>query len=252
MKKSALISDLIFTLFASWLFTLCIFRYLGVPLISALILSGVCGLLTACAFGSLWQSKRKILLLKRSDEALKEKLLLHLALISDEQKSRLFSSALSLESEEGEIKPYGRDRLQSDACLYLLKFRFTPVTADEIARFARQKTTKRKILLCSHIEESAFQLCHKLGIEPKTGDWAFLFLKKHNALPEHFAGDELPEGKAKRRFKLCFAKSNSRRFLVSSIFILLLSFITPFPYYYLVFGLILLCAAVFIRIFGYA
>ena len=83
MKKSAFLSDILFTFFLVWIVTLCLFRHLKLPLIASFFLAVVCGLLCACAHAAILQSKRKTLLLKRSDAALKQKLSMHLALLGD-------------------------------------------------------------------------------------------------------------------------------------------------------------------------
>lgn len=249
MKKSAYLSDILFTFFLTGLFTLCVFRHLKTPLILAFVLAAVCGLLAACSCAAFLKSKRNAFLLKRSDEALRQKLFLHLPLLGDEEKTKLFETALT-NSQTAEVKRCGKLRLQTEEANYFLLFRFAPVTADEIARLSRLKTSKQKVVLCERIEENAKGLCAKLHMEVKTGEWVFDFLKSQNALPKRFLGDELPETKRKRVFRLCFAKTNARRFFVSATLILLMSLITPFPYYYLVFGGILLLAALFTRIFG--
>lgn len=249
MKKSAFFSDILFTLFLVWLFTLCLFRYLGLTLVTATVLSALCGILAAGAAGAILQSRRKNLYLKKSDEAQKQKLLTHLSLLSDEQKTRYFSRILSAETEGG-AKRFGRSRLQTEDGFYFLAFRFAPVCADEIANISRLKTSKRKILLCDKIDEDAAALCDKLGVEVKTGEKVYAFVKARNALPSAYLGEET--GKKKRRLRLCFAKTNSRRFFVGGALILLASLLTPFPYYYLVFGSLMLLAALFIRIFGYS
>lgn len=251
MKKSAFLSDIIFTFFLIWIVTLCLFRHLKTPLISALILAAVCGLLSACAHAALLQSKRKTALLKRSDAALKEKLFLHLSLLGDDDKTKLFSSALSA-SENAPVKRIGKLRLQSETRLYFLCFRFAPITTDDIARYSRFQSGKQKTLLCNQIEESALTLCTRLHIEVHAGDFAFRLLQSQNALPKTYLCDELPKDKRKHRLRLCFARSNAKRFLTSATLVLLLSFLTPFPYYYLVFGGVLILAALFIRIFGYS
>ena len=252
MNKSAFISDLIFTLFISWLFTLCIFRYLGVPLLTALILSILCGVLCTCALGTFWQSKRKTVLLKRSETAVKEKLNLHLCLLSPARALDIFYRAF-LQAEQFEnVQKQGNNRLTTDTQLYFFCLRFSPVTADEVATIARFSTAKEKVLVCLQIEDAAFQLCHRLGITPQTGEWAYLFLKKHDALPDTYLGDTLAENKRKKTLRLCLAKSNARRFFIGALFILALSLITPFPLYYLLFAAILLITALCIRIFGYS
>lgn len=249
MKKSAFLSDVFFTFFGVSLFTLCLFRYLKIGLTPALLLSAVCGILASASVFALLQSKRHSFYLKKSDEALKNKLLLHLSLLSDEQKTLFFQKVLS-KSEKTER--FGKLRLYSENAFYFLHFRFAPVTADEAANAARWKTSKRKILLCEKIEEEAALLCQKLGVEIVTGDGVYALVKTHEGMPEKFLGEELPENKRKRRLRICFAKSNGKRFFFGGALILLTSLITPFPYYYLLFGSVLLLASLFIRIFGYA
>jgi hypothetical protein len=252
MNKSAFISDLIFTLFISWLFTLCIFRYVGAPLLTALILSVFCGVLCTCALGAFWQNKRKTVLLKRSETAVKEKLDLHLCLLTPPRALDMFYRVF-LQTEQFEnVQKQGKNRLITKQQLYFFYFRFTPITADDVATIARVFTTKEKVLVCLQLEDAAFQLCHRLGITAQTGEWAYLFLKKHDALPKTFLGDTLKENKRKRTLRLCLAKNNARRFFVGALFILALSLITPFPLYYLLFASLLLITALCIRIFGYS
>lgn len=250
MKKSAFLSDILFTFFLVWLITLCLFRHLQTPLVFSVVLATVCGLLSACAHAALLQNKRKTVLLKRSDFALKEKLLLHLCLLGERETTNLFSSALSA-SENVAIKPVGKLCLQSETHLYFLRFRFTPVSCDDVASLLRFQSDKQKTLLCKQIEENALALCTQLHIQVQTGDFAFQLLRSQNALPNEYLPDEPPKEKRKHRFRLCFARSNSKRFLTSATLVLLLSFFTPFPYYYLVFGGILIALAIFVRIFGY-
>lgn len=251
MKKSAIVSDVIFTFFFAWLLALCIFRYVQVSLPLALLLSGLCGLLSACALGAFLQSKFQKYFLKRSDAALKDKLSLHLALLSDQAKTDLFCQAFTVRDGENSVKKCSNLRLQTTDCVYFLRLRFSPVTADDVATITRVKTPRKKVLLCLQIDESALALCHSFEIEVQTAEWTFLLLKQTNCLPLNYLGDFPQARKQKRRLHLCFSKKNAKRFLWSAILILLLSFFTPFSYYYLTFGFLLLLAALFIRIFGY-
>ncbi len=251
MKKSAIVSDVLFTFFFAWLLALCVFRYLQIHLAPALILSGLCGILSACAVGAFLQSKFHKHFLKRSDAALKDKLALHLALLGDQAKTDLFFQALSITEGENTVKKCSNLRLQTSDCVYFLRLRFSPVTADDVATITRVKTPRKKILLCLQIDEAARALCRSFEVEVQTAEWAFAFLKKANCLPLTYLGDFPQVRKRKRRLHLCFSKKNAKRFLVSAVLILLLSFFTPFSYYYLTFGFLLLLAALFIRIFGY-
>lgn len=248
MKKSAFISDVFFAFFISSLFTLCFFRYLRIAFALSLTLSILCGFLTALAVASLLRSKRKDLYLRKTDETRKEKLLLHLALLSDEKKTEYFQTALALTEPVGR---FAKLRLFTDKEFYFLHFTLSPVNADDVAKYARWKTRKQKVLCCSHVDEAANMLCERLGIRVKTGEQIYAFLKENEQLPQSFLGDETADKKRKRRFRLWLSKRNAKGFATGGSLVLVTSLITPFPYYYLVFGGLLLIAAICTRIFGY-
>ena len=248
MKRSAFISDIIFAFFIAFICTIFLFRYAGLHLLPAFCLAAICGLLTACATFTLLQSKRKTLFLKRSDEAQKTKLLFHLACLSDEEKTNFFLQRLSSDTP---VKRFNRLRLISDAHFYLVHFTFAPVTADEVAAFSRLKTNKQKVLLCSTIEDEAYALAEKLNVRTLTGNEVYAMLKDNDGLPERYLGDETPDKKRKRRLELWFSRKNAKPFLTAAALTLVTAFVSPFPYYYFVFGGILLLLSVIIRIFGY-
>ncbi len=248
MKKFAYLSDVLFAFFLSGVCTLVFFRYLRIGLPLALLLSLLCGGLTALATATLLKAKRKNLYLKKSQESLREKLLLHLALLSDEEKTRLFQTLLS--SAEEPLGRFGKLRIFNRTEFFFLKFSLSPLSVDEIPNLARLKTGKKKILLCGRIEEHALSLCTRLDIEVRTGDWVYLLFKERNALPSEFLGESAAPV-PKKKVKLWFSKRNAKRFLTCGGVLLLLSRLTPFYYYYLLLGGCLLLASLFIRIFGY-
>lgn len=245
MKRFAFFSDLLFTFFAATLLALCAFRFMDVGFWLSMCLAALCGGLVMASVGAYLQSKRKNLLLKRSDEQKKEKLLLHLALLSDSAKTEFFRNALSKESP---LQRFSLLRLHNETQFYFLHFKLSPVNADDVAKYARLKTSKQKILLCGNIEDSARTLCERLHVQVRTGEEVYVALKNADALPQNYLGD-LPSAK-KRRPALWFAKRNSKRFLFSAALIFLLSMLTPFFYYYVFMSIALLFLAVFVRIFG--
>ena len=249
MKRSAFISDIIFTFFASFLCTLVLFRFLKVSVIMANLLAGICGLLAAASFAAAKQSKRKVFFLKKSDETLKGKLMLHLAMLSDEGKTRFFLERLT--DKENGARRFGKLRICTDESFYLLRFHLAPVSTDDILIFSRMKTGKKKILLCNHLDDEAFRLCEKLNIECFDGEKVYFLLKEKNALPTQYLGEETSSEKTRQHFQLWFSRANAKRFLVGGGLILLTSLISPYPYYYLVFGCVLVLSAIFVRIFGY-
>ncbi|MBO5411792.1 MAG: hypothetical protein J6A38_01750 [Clostridia bacterium] len=248
MKKSAFVSDVFFAFFISSLFTLCLFRYLRIPFSLSVTLSVLCGILTALAVATLLRAKRKNLYLKRTDETQKEKLLLHLALLSDEKKTEFFQRALAVDEPVGR---FAKLRLFTQTEFYFLHFSLLPVSADDVIKYARWKTKKQKVVFCAQIDEGAMMLCNRLGIRVKTGEEIYTLLKDNERLPERFLGEENAENKRKRKLRLWLAKRNSKGFVTSGSLVLFTSLWTPFPYYYLVFGSCLLIVAVLTRIFGY-
>lgn len=247
MKKFAFLSDVFFSFFVSFSFTVFLFRYLKVSLPLSLLLASLCGLLTAGATFAFLRAKRKTLYLKKSDEQQMEKLLLHLALLSDEEKTRFFQQALS--TPEGPANRFGHLRLFTKTEFYFLHFSLAPIYPDDILPISRFKTGKKKVLLCSQIDKSAQLLCDRLNIQVQTGERVYRLLKEYNLLPSEYLGDT--PAKERRPIKLWFSKHNARRFLISGTLILLVSRLTPFYYYYLLFGILLLLASILVRIFGY-
>ena len=269
MKKLAFISDLIFTFFVSFLFTACFFRYLQLRLFPALALSIVCGTLTTCAVAAFLHARRKKFFLKKADTERKEKLLLHLALSTADEVTDFFlryfgqtaertPSSTATERTQSSIDTecttaptrHAPRQISTADDYYFLQFTIAPVNSDDVAKIFRIQTEKQKTLLCAAITDQAATLCTQLNIRYRTGDEVYAALKQANALPETFLGNENAP-KRKRRFKLWFSKANARRFLSSAAMVLLVAYLTPFFYYYLIFGVALLLTAVFVRIFGY-
>ncbi|MBR2023796.1 MAG: hypothetical protein IJ996_04710, partial [Clostridia bacterium] len=98
MKKTAFISDILFTLLLSFLLSVVLFRLIGVRFFPALLLGAVCASLTALGVGAYLIHRRKRYFLKRSDETKKNKLLTHLALLSGERKTQFFRDIFSEET----------------------------------------------------------------------------------------------------------------------------------------------------------
>ena len=250
MKKSAFISDVLFSFFVVGLFSLCLFRFLKISLPLCIVLGGVCGILAACATAAYLQNRRHRFFLKKSDEQQKERLLTHLALLSPEQVTAFFIPVLQTELEIPQ--KIAKQKLATEQAFYLLHLHFLPVNADEVAAYARVKTNKQKIILCRDIEKEAADLCDKLEITVIPTTEIYRMVKEKNAFPQHYLGEQKATEKKKKRLQLCFAKANARRFLTGGALTLFASLFTPFPYYYLVFGSLLCITALLVRIFGKA
>ena len=105
-------------------------------------------------------------------------------------------------------------------------------------------------MLCSTIEDNAYALAEKLHVRTLTGNEVYAMLKDNDGLPERYLGEESHDAKRKRRFELWFSRKNAKGFLTAAALTLLTALVSPFPYYYVVFGGILLTISILIRIFG--
>ena len=250
MKKIAFISDLIFTFFVNFVTSVVLFRALRVKLSLAVALAVLCGLLITFSVGAYLYSKRKNIFMKKSEAVEREKFLSHLALSGNEANAELLKGLFLIQNPAAEIKRTGKNRLTSPDTVYFLLFTFSQVTADDVAPFTRLKTHRKKLLLCNKADDTARDICGRFSIQIKTGDELFDEFKAAEALPKTFLGDTQSAPATRQKWTLWLSKSNSRRFLLSASFILLLARFTPFYYYYLAFGSLLLFAAIFTRIFG--
>ena len=174
---------------------------------------------------------------------------MHLACLSDEGKTKFFMERLT--NGDTPVKRFGRLRIYTPETFYFIRFSFAPVNSDELLTCARLKTGKRKILLCSKIEESAYALAERFRIEVYTGEKVYTLLKERNLLPDAYSTEESKTEKRSRRLQVWFSKKNSKHFLTAAILCLITALLSPFPYYYILVGGAMLIAAVFIRIFGY-
>lgn len=166
--------------------------------------------------------------------------MLHLALSDEKSNQALLSPLLTKEKTE-----------QPEQKIFLL-FCMQPLSADEIASGIKRTGGKSFTVYCNELSPQARELCERFLIKVTDGTQIYAKLKAENALPEKYVCGERQKNTFRRRLKICFRKSNSRSFFLSGTALLLLSFFAFFPLYYLISGSLLLLAALFIRIFGYA
>lgn len=262
MKKSAFISDLLFSFFLTFVFVTCLFRYLRFSLWLSTLFAAIAGVAVAFFVWAHLSKKRKLFFLKKAEEKEKDLLLFHLALLPFEKQTELFKNALQEEGDKSATKTYAKflfEPLSASDLAEFLKREFSPPRA-ESAKNGKDETEENDgenthlshpfTIYCNAANESAVQLCARFGIRLCGGEESYLLLKSKNALPKKYLGEHAFPKKEKRRFSFYFQKKNSRRFLVGGVLILCTSLLTPFPYYYLVSGGILLLIAALTRIFG--
>lgn len=243
MKKSAYYSDIFFAFLTTSVGVLCVFRFLRVGLVAACLFGVIAGVCSSLATAIVLNHKRNLHLQKAADEKLKDKFLLHLILLNENERNGYLCQLFGASEENGFLKT-------EDGNLTLPIFLLREVCPDDVLPILRQNRFVKRSICFDKISGDGEKFCKQNNVRLLDGFTLFSLAKEKNVLPQEYLSEEFFTKKKKNRFRLCFAKSNSRRFWVGGLFVLLSSLITPFPYYYLVVGFLLVGVAIFTRIFG--
>ena len=245
MKKTAFISNLIFAFFVAFLFSLCFLRYQRI----SLLLSTFCSLLFASivllATYFPLDKRRKRLVVERREGERRDDLILYLSLLPERKCAEFFcpffpfytirvlGGTYALEGKDEVVFPF---------------FTVRPFDGDLSAKIVRVETNKKKVLYTGTLSPEGKELLSRFFVEVHTKDEIYQMVKEKDLLPSSPLFHHTSP--LKERAKIWFSKKNARSFFLSGIFLLLTSLITPFPFYYLVFGGLLLLATIFLRIYG--
>lgn len=264
MKKSAYYSDLIFTFsFLSFCALFCL-RFFDVPLAFSLILSFVFGFAAAYLLSVHIKKREKVFALKKSEETEKNSLCFYLSLCDDKELTEFLRPRLPfllsavdgekiLDSNEQQTTDEKTEELPLRLSNYSFFpcFRFQELTADDIAKeYQKLKGEISPVILCDKLSDDGKSLCEKLSVPIVDGNLLYRAFKDHSAIPDEFPIQTTTPIKRKLR-NISFAKSNSKRFFLSGVLLVISSVFIPYPIYYLIFGSLLLITAVLVRIFGY-
>jgi hypothetical protein len=175
--------------------------------------------------------------LSAKDEALKQKLSLHLSLSNKNEVISIFSTLFSAE-KHGE-------NLQNEEHFYFVNFHLKPLSPDDIAQPIMFSTPKNKVILCNFISEEAKQLADNFSIKVIELDELYLMLKNNQLLPEKFIFEGVKKPSVFKKIKSRFNRKLSLPLFWSGLSLTLFSFVTFFPIYYIISGgLLLILSAV--------
>ena len=193
-----------------------------------------CILFGALSFLYISKKQNKKLLLSR-DEKNKKLLSLHLSLSTDDYICNLFEKALNLENAE--IKG---GKIFTDECAYFFNFKMQPISEDDVARVIKNDSELKKIIYCCRISPEAAVLAENFLIEVKKIDDTYKLLKDGELLPEKYVYEGPNKVSFLKRVKLRFTRKLCAPLFWSGLGLMLLSYFTFFPVYYIVSGGIML------------
>lgn len=249
MRKTAIFSDTAFVFIAVSLPVLCLLRYYRY----SLAVSIIAGVLLAASVSALFLafSKRKNgkFVLKKREETELEETLFHLALLPQKKAAELFFAAYLKKDETATIKRYGKTyAVEQGDCITFPAFEFEYISSERLLSIYRLRTAKRKKILVNGLTESAKALAKRLNLSIVERQEVFALLKETETLPD-LSYAQKPRPKMEK-YKIFVLKSNAKTFFTCGALVLGASLLTPFPYYYLVFGGTMMLVALLLRFFG--
>ncbi|MCH5148709.1 MAG: hypothetical protein J1G05_05040 [Clostridiales bacterium] len=198
------------------------------------------GIVAALLFGALafiYISRRqsKSFLISH-DEKQKKLLALHLTLSSDAYVKNLFLKCF----EDAKIS--GK-RVICGGITYFFNFKMQHLSEDDIAQIIKEDVPEDKAIYCVKASPEALFLAENFGIKIITIDEVYELLKSKDLLPEKYIYEDKKRANIFKRIRARFSRKLCAPLFWSGLALLLLSYFTFFPIYYIVSGGLMLILA---------
>ena len=246
----ALFFDLIFTMFSVFLISLVIINYFYYPPFTVIISSAL-SVLSGLCFLKIGLSKRKKTQLKKSEEKLKENVLLSLNLLPEDSVLDLFFNALKKKGEKFKRVDNGFFLWEKKTFL-MVKCSIDGLTKTDIVKAFNQIRQNDKAVIYSttaskSVKDFASRFNKKIVIYD--GEDTFLFLKNNDSLPSTQKALKPKKNKIPI-IKTLFTKKNARNFFLFGASFLILSFFIHYKLYYVIMGTLFLLFSLTCRFYG--
>lgn len=199
------------------------------------LIFGIAAMLLFGALAYIYISrKQNKKLLISCDEKNKKLLALHLSLSSDGYIKKLFKSLL------GEGARISGQKVLLGETANFFNFKMQPLSEDDVARVIKYRFEGKKRIYCAKISPEAAALAANFLIEIIGIDGVYSALKDKDLLPEKYVYEGAQKIKFTQRIKARFNRKLAPPLFWSGMGLLLLSYFTFFPIYYIVSGSIML------------
>lgn len=188
------------------------------------------------------KKQNKKLLLSR-DEKNKKLLSLHLSLSSDNYICELFSKLY----EASEIQ---NGKIFTKDCVYFPEFKMQPLNEDDVARIIKFKNDAKKIIICCSQSCEAAALAENFLIEIIDINGIYPALKDNGLLPEKYVYEGAKKISVFKKIKTRFSRRLCAPLFWSGAALLLLSYFTFFPIYYIISGSVMLILSAVALVFN--
>lgn len=239
-----LILDTLFGAVSAFLLFFTAIRFYTKNAVLGLIFGVVAGVLFGLLFFLYISNKQNKTLLVSRDEKDKKLLALHLSLSRDEYLLNLFKKYFS-----SDAKIRGK-RLICGGVSYFFNFKMQPLSEDDIARVIKLKCPEKKHIFCVKSSPEATMLANNFSIEISGIDEVFSGLKKSELLPEKYIYEKAEKTGFFKRVKARFSRKLCAPLFWSGTALLLLSYFTFFPIYYIISGSLMLILSAVALVFN--
>ena len=191
------------------------------------------GIVAALLFGALAfiyiSRKQSKSFLLSHDEKQKKLLALHLSLSSDTYVKNLFLKCF----EDARIS--GK-RVICGGVSYFFNFKMQYLSEDDIAQIIKEDVPEEKAVYCVKIAPDALILAENFGIKIIDINKIYGLLKDKGLLPEKYIYEDKKRDNILKRIRARFSRKLCAPLFWSGLALILLSYFTFFPIYYIVSG----------------
>ena len=239
----AVISDVLFFTLCAFLVCFTLIRYFFKSVAVAIIIS--CIVAAAVLLLTLFLSlkRRQKLIATTVGEGERKLIAIYLSTLTPDKLKSLFLAALDGTYAVG-------NRIEDDENEYRFCFKLTPLTCDDIAEQIKYGGEKQIILLCCSLAPDAISFAKDFSIKTLCVGELYPLLKKKGLLPESYPfAHSVKKGvisKVKKRFNRRLCPS----LFFSGLFLLIYSFFSFYPVWYIVTGSVLTLLSAVCLFFG--
>lgn len=250
MKKISLplIFDVLFYMFCVFLPLVGALRFYRLPAAVVFSVAVLSALAVGIAAFCILYAKQSRSASDRAAQKRRDDLMLHLAL---ERPARVREALARALQEDGRETAVEEDTVIADGMRYIPVFTMQPLSADAVAALLRKYGEECFTIVCNGLSPEAERLARSFGRDVLGAEAVFALFERTGTTPAHLILADVPRPKLRARLHCTFSKKNARPFFVSGSLLLIMSFFTLFPRYYLIAGSLLLLTAIVVRLLGY-
>ncbi len=252
MKKIRIpfLLDSLFTLGITFIILFSIFRFYLRSLILAIFLSLIFAIMITLLISFLMRKKYQKRIISKENNDKEQKLMITLAISKKIELNNLLTSLFEREGFKiTDCNKYLLATRGEEVKALYHAFTIEPLDADKLIEIRKDCPKLEILLFCNSINQKATQLASTLKIEIREIKNVYSALARYSLIPDLIELEE-KNTNIKERLLNSLKRSNYKPILLSGLMILLLSFVSFYPIYYIVSGTILLFVATFIRYLG--